>query len=157
EGFVEDVTARKALEAQLRQSQKMEAIGLLAGGVAHDFNNLLTVIIGCSDLLHSQENIDAAARELINEIRKAANRAATLPHQLLAFSRKQILQPETLRINSLVADTERMLRRLIGENIHLSTNLDPNIGFIAADPVLLEQIILNLAVNARDAMPQGGD
>lgn len=157
EGFVEDVTTRKVLEAQLRQSQKMEAIGLLAGGIAHDFNNLLTVIIGCSDVLDGQPSVDASSKELVREIRKAGERAANLTHQLLAFSRKQILQPENLLLNRLVAETEKMLRRLIGENIRLGVHLDANLGYITADPVLLEQIILNLAVNARDAMPEGGD
>lgn len=157
EGFVEDVTARKTLEAQLRQSQKMEAIGLLAGGIAHDFNNLLTVIIGCSDVLDGQPSLDASSKELVHEIRRAGERAANLTHQLLAFGRKQILQPKTLPVNRLVAETEKMLRRLIGENIRLSVRLDANAGYITADPVLLEQIILNLAVNARDAMPEGGN
>ncbi|PTY03719.1 hypothetical protein DB347_21030 [Opitutaceae bacterium EW11] len=148
--------ARMRLEQQLRQSQKMEAIGQLAGGVAHDFNNLLTAIVGCSDLVledpAATPDIQAAARE----IREAGRRAAALTRQLLAFSRKQMIQPKELDVNQVVGGLEQMFRRLIGENIHLSLVLTPRLGRVKADPGQLEQVLLNLVVNARDAMPRGG-
>jgi PAS domain S-box-containing protein len=155
-GIARDVTARKQLEDQLRHSQKMEAIGQLAGGIAHDFNNLLTAIIGYSEL--SMKPLRAADPLLNNlqEIKKAGDRAASLTRQLLAFSRKQVLQPKVLDLNAVVSDLETMLRRLIGEDLELSTVLDPKVGAIKVDPGQIEQIILNLAVNARDAMPRGG-
>jgi two-component system cell cycle sensor histidine kinase/response regulator CckA len=152
-----DITGRKHLEEQLLQSQKMEAVGRLAGGIAHDFNNLLTVIIGFTELLLYRHLDDLSPlRGPLEEVQKAGKWAASLTHQLLAFSRKQVLQPKVLDLNAVVADTEKMLRRLIGEDIDLVTVLDPELGPVKVDPGQLEQVIMNLAVNARDAMPQGG-
>jgi two-component system, cell cycle sensor histidine kinase and response regulator CckA len=156
EGILEDITERKQLEEQLRQSQKMEAVGRLAGGVAHDFNNLLTIISGYSDLLLDTLPEQDRARAHVEEIKKAGNRAATLTRQLLAFSRSQVLAPQVLDLNAVVANVDKMLRRLIGEDIDLVTILGEKLGSVRADPGQLEQVIMNLAVNARDAMPQGG-
>ena len=153
--LVEDVTERRTLEKQLRQSQKMEAVGRLAGGIAHDFNNLLTTIIGYSDLLLDKVG-DASFRIDIEEIKKAGERAGTLTRQLLAFSRRQLLQPKVLNLDSVVADLSRMLRRLIGEDIVLITVPNRSLRCVRADPGQIEQVLMNLAVNARDAMPQGG-
>ncbi|HWP44556.1 MAG TPA: ATP-binding protein, partial [Blastocatellia bacterium] len=155
-GVAIDVSDRKQLEAQLRQSQKMEAIGRLAGGVAHDFNNLLTAIIGYSDLMLAQLKSGDPLRDSVLEIDRAAKRASSLTNQLLAFSRKQILQPKVLDLNAVIRDMDNMLRRLIGEDINLITILRPALGNIKADPGQIEQVILNIAVNARDAMPDGG-
>ena len=151
-----DVTERKRLEDQLRQAQKMEAIGQLAGGVAHDFNNLLTAILGYSQLARTRLQPDDPTRLDIEEIEKAGERAATLTRQLLAFSRKQVLQPKVLDINLILGDTEKMLRRLIGSDVELVTSLGADLKRTKADPGEIEQVILNLAVNARDAMPHGG-
>jgi two-component system, cell cycle sensor histidine kinase and response regulator CckA len=151
-----DVTDRRLLETQLRLAQKMEAVGLLAGGVAHDFNNLLTVILGYGSLLASRFAPDAADREEIDEILRASERAAALTRQLLAFSRRQVLEPVVLCVNELIANLEKMLRRLIEENVELVTRLDPVLANVRADPGQLEQVIMNLVVNARDAMPKGG-
>jgi PAS domain S-box-containing protein len=156
EGSIEDVTERKTLADQLRQSQKLEAVGMLAGGIAHDFNNLLTVITGYTDLALMKMGETDPLYPKLSEIKHAAERAAGLTRQLLAFSRKQILQPKVLALNDLVSELEKMLRRLIGEDIELRTVLDHELGRIKADPGQIEQIIMNLAVNARDAMPQGG-
>jgi PAS domain S-box-containing protein len=151
-----DVTQRKQLEVELRQSQKMEAVGQLAGGVAHDFNNLLTVISGRSALLLGRLKPDDASRKSVEMIQKTAARAASLTRQLLAFSRKQVLQRKVLDLNATVAEISDMLRRLIGEDIDLLLTLGPTAGRVNADPGQLEQALLNLAVNARDAMPGGG-
>jgi CheY-like chemotaxis protein len=143
-------------EEQLRQSQKLEAVGQLAGGVAHDFNNLLTVIGGYSSILLNKLPPDSAHRSSIEEIKKASNRASALTRQLLAFSRKQILQPKVLDLNQVVNDLEKMLRRLIGEDVDMATVTDPLLGKVKADPGQIEQVLLNLIVNARDAMSKGG-
>jgi len=157
QGIARNVTERKQLEAQLRQSQKMEAVGRLAGGIAHDFNNLLTVINGYSDLTLQRLPTEDALTRNLEEIRRAGNRAASLTRQLLAFSRKQVLQPKVLDLNVLISDLEKMLRRLIGEDIDLRTVLKPELGRVNADPGQIEQVIMNLVVNARDAMPDGGN
>ncbi|MGA2421248.1 MAG: ATP-binding protein, partial [Candidatus Acidiferrum sp.] len=151
-----DVTDSKNLEEMLRQSQKMEAVGQLAGGVAHDFNNLLGVILGYTGLILDRLRPDDPNRKGIEEIQKAGDRAALLTHQLLAFSRKQVLRPKVLDLNTVVAGTEKLLQRLIGEHIELAVMLSPALGPVKADAGKLEQVIMNLAVNARDAMPPGG-
>jgi PAS domain S-box-containing protein len=151
-----DITERTRLEEQLRQSQKMEAVGQLAGGIAHDFNNMLTVINGYSQLLLSRAGPGFPYRAEIEEIDTAGARAATLTRQLLAFSRKQVLAPQVLMLNAVVTNLEPMLRRLIGEDIELRAVLQPQPGYVLADPGQIEQVIMNLAVNARDAMPRGG-
>jgi PAS domain S-box-containing protein len=156
EGIARDVTERKQLEAQLRQSQKMEAIGQLAGGVAHDFNNILAVILGYGELLAAHLPSDSDRGREIREVSRAAERAASLTRQLLAFSRKQALQTRVFDVNAVVADMDRMLRRVIGEQIVLKTKLEAKAGWVRADPSQIEQVIMNLAVNARDAMPHGG-
>jgi len=152
-----DVTLEVDLARQLHQVQRLEAVGQLAGGVAHDFNNLLTIISGNAELALGDLPPQDPTAEALCEIMEASRRAAGLTRQLLAFSRKQILQPRVLDLNVLVAGTEKMLRRLIGEDVALHTQLQPNLGVIKADPGQLEQILMNLAVNARDAMPQGGE
>ncbi len=158
-----DTTERKQMEAALRESEerlrqalRMEAAGQLAGGIAHDFNNILTVINGYSELLLHRPVIDERAREKVSQIHKAGVRAAALTRQLLAFSRKQMLQPKLLDINALVSDLHTLLQRLIGEHIRVSLALDASAGLIKADPGQIEQVIINLAINARDAMPEGG-
>ena len=151
-----DVTNERRVEEQLRQAQKMEAVGRLAGGIAHDFNNLLTAIIGYTDLLLMDLPEGELAHREVLEIRKAGDRAASLTRQLLAFSRRQVLQPKVLDLNQVVTDMEKMLRRLIGENIELVTSLADDLGYVRADPGQIEQVIVNLAVNARDAMQNGG-
>lgn len=155
-GFALDITEKVRLEEQLRQVQKMKAVGQLAGGVAHDFNNLLTAINGYASLLLRGMETDNPWHDSVAEILKAGERAADLTRQLLAFSRKQLLQPRVLDLNQIVTGMQKMLSRLIGEHIELVTELAPEAALVRADPGQLEQVIVNLAVNARDAMPQGG-
>jgi two-component system cell cycle sensor histidine kinase/response regulator CckA len=156
EVFAEDVTERRTLERQLRMAQKMEAIGRLSGGIAHDFNNLLGVIIGYSGVLKKSLDKSEPTYEYATEIEKAGQRAASLTRQLLAFSRQQVLTPSVLSLNSLVSDMEKMLPRLLGEDINVSLSLHAELGNVKADQSQIEQVIMNLAVNARDAMPSGG-
>ncbi len=151
-----DLTQHKLLEAQFRQSQKLEAVGRLAGGVAHDFNNLLTVISGYSELLSSEAQDRPALLDYANEIQYAANRAGALTGQLLAFSRRQISQPRVLDLNEVVTHSMKLLRRVIGEDIEIETHLDPKLGQVKVDPIHIDQVIMNLVVNARDAMAGGG-
>lgn len=156
-GCYEDITQERELESRLRQSQKMEALGQLAGGVAHDFNNLLTAILGYVELELAGPGADAGrTRRNLGEVRSAAEQGASLTRQLLAFTRQQVLEPRALDLNEVVRETESLLRRTIGEDIELCTRLDPDLGRIRADRGQLKQILLNLAVNARDAMPEGG-
>jgi len=154
--FAEDVTERRILERQLQMAGKMEAVGRLSGGIAHDFNNLLGVIIGYSQVLKRRLDAGSALLEHAEEIEKAGQRAASLTRQLLAFSRQQILTPAVLNLNDLVLDMAKMLPRLLGEDIAVSTSLCADLGMVKADQGQLEQVIMNLAVNARDAMPDGG-
>ncbi len=163
ENLIAEVFERKnAQEAlresgeQLRQAQKMEAVGRLAGGVAHDFNNLLTAILGYAELILARRDVDTSMRGNVEAIQKAGRQAAAVTHQLLAFSRKQVLQPRVIDLNALVSDFERILRRVIGEHIELRTDAGAPCGRVRADPNQIEQVILNLSVNARDAMPRGG-
>lgn len=156
EGSLEDITEHKMLESQLRQSQKLEAIGRLAGGIAHDFNNLLTAITGYSALSLRTLRKEDPLYHNIEEVKKAGDRAAALTRQLLAFSRKQILQPKVINLNTIVEDIDKLLRRLIGEDIELRSMLDSELRATKADPGQIEQVIMNLALNARDAMPEGG-
>ena len=158
--FIERVETEKALQIsqeQFRQSQKMEAIGRLAGGVAHDFNNLLTAINGYSELLLSRVEEGSPVRPQLEEIHKAGQRAASLTKQLLAYSRKQVLEPKIISLNHIVADMGKMIQRIIGEDIRLKLELAPDLGLVKIDPGQMEQVLLNLAVNARDAMPSGGE
>jgi two-component system cell cycle sensor histidine kinase/response regulator CckA len=154
-GIARDVTERLHLEEQLRNAQQLEAIGRLAGGVAHDFNNILGIIMGHGELLLAR-SADEQARNGVAQIRRAAERAASLTQQLLAFSRKQVLQPKVLDLNEAVADIQKMLARVIGEDIELIASLHPSLVPVKADPGQVEQVLMNLAINARDAMPQGG-
>jgi PAS domain S-box-containing protein len=156
-GIAEDITRRKEIEKQLRQAQKMEGIGQLAGGVAHDFNNLLAVIGGNLELyLMTTENIDPQGREYLSDIAHAADRAAALNRQLLTFSRSEAMEMQLLDLNDLTASFTKMLRRVVGEHIRVQTDLAPTPPLIKADPGMIEQVLMNLAVNARDAMPSGG-
>ena len=155
-GTVEDITQQKVLEAQLRQAQKMEAVGQLAGGVAHDFNNLLTVINVHAELALEAVEANECLKADLSEISRAAGRAAALTRQLLAFSRKQVMQPQLLDLYDVIAGVGPMLSRLIGEDIEVVTHVARDVGFVRADPGQLEQVLVNLAVNARDAMPGGG-
>jgi two-component system cell cycle sensor histidine kinase/response regulator CckA len=161
--IVEDITERRRTEEalrkseeQLRQWQRVEAIGRLAGGVAHDFNNLLMTIKGCSELLLGAFDRRDPRREEVEEILKAADRATALTRQLLAFGRRQVLQPQILDLNAVVMNMDKMLRRLIGEDIQLITSLEPEVWSVKVDPGMIEQVVMNLAVNSRDAMPSGG-
>ncbi|HUA59602.1 MAG TPA: PAS domain S-box protein [Verrucomicrobiae bacterium] len=154
--FVSDISQRKRLEEQLLHAQKMEAVGRLAGGVAHDFNNMLTVISGYNRMMLDELSALDPLRGYAEEVLKAADRAAALTNQLLAFSRRQVMQPRVVNVNTILGQTEKMLQRLIGEDISLALSLAPNTGNVRADPGHIEQAIVNLAVNARDAMPMGG-
>jgi PAS domain S-box-containing protein len=154
--FSEDITERKRLEERLIQSQRLEAVGRLAGGVAHDFNNLLTVILGYSTMLLRRPPEGDALTQKVREIQRAGERAAALTHQLLAFSRRQVLVPRVLDLGAIVRDMESMLRRLLGDDIELTTAVDGDLDRVRADPGQIEQVVVNLAVNARDAMPEGG-
>ena len=154
--IAEDITDRRQLEEQFRQAQKMDAVGRLAGGVAHDFNNLLMVINGYTEVLLEQLEQGSAMHQKVQSIQQAADRAATLTRQLLAFSRKQLLELKVVDVNTVIGDMERLLRPLIGENIELVTRLSPDAGHTRADAGQLEQVIMNLVVNAKDAMPEGG-
>ncbi|HKN15742.1 MAG TPA: PAS domain S-box protein [Candidatus Sulfotelmatobacter sp.] len=156
EAIAEDITERRVLEDQFRQSQKMEAVGRLAGGIAHDFNNLLMVVSGYTEVLLDQLTPENALHAKAEAIQQASDRATTLTRQLLAFSRKQLLELKVIDVNAIVADMERLLRPLIGEDIELTTNLAPAVGCTRADAGQLEQVIMNLVVNAKDAMPNGG-
>jgi PAS domain S-box-containing protein len=154
--YLRDVTERKSLESQLVQAQKMEAVAQLAGGIAHDFNNLLTAILGSTELLLSETGVADPRREDIQEIGRAAHRASGLVRQLLAYSRKQVMQPRLVNLNTIVQEMGGMLRRVVGERITLRLDLDPSLGPVLADPGQIEQVIANLGVNARDAMADGG-
>jgi two-component system cell cycle sensor histidine kinase/response regulator CckA len=156
-GIGRDITERKHLEERLRQSQKMEALGRLASGISHDFNNLLGVIIGYAELLCDGTKVENCLRSFAEETLKAGNRAASLTGQLLAFSRSQVLQPKVLDLNASIANMEQLVRRLVREDIELIFKPDPALGRVKADPGQVEQVIMNLAVNARDAMPHGGE
>jgi two-component system cell cycle sensor histidine kinase/response regulator CckA len=156
EVFAEDVTETRSLERQLQVAQKMEAVGRLSGGIAHDFNNLLSVIIGYSQVLKKRLDETNPLREHAEEIEKAGQRAASLTRQLLAFSRQQVLSPAPLSLNALITDMGKMIPRLIGEDVDLLLQLDPAIGSVVADQGQIEQVVMNLVVNARDAMPNGG-
>jgi PAS domain S-box-containing protein len=155
-GILTDITEQRNLEEQFLKSQKMEAIARLTGGIAHDFNNVLTAILGYSELLANRLENDEELHPHVQEIVNAADRAASLIRQLLAFSRKQVLQPKVLDLNKQVQDMQKLLKRLIGEDIRLSTRLDPQLGLVKVDPSQIEQVLMNLAVNARDALPEGG-
>ena len=155
-GVAQDITRRRELETQLRHTQKMQSIGELAGGVAHDFNNLLTVISTAAQLLDSALGEEPHARELLGEIRAAQERASSLTRQLLAFSRREIASPRLVEVDSVVADTEKMLRRIVGEDIALTTDLGAPGANVRIDPGQLVQVLMNLVVNARDAMSRGG-
>jgi len=154
--YIVDLSAQRDLESQLRQAQKMEAIGQLAGGIAHDFNNLLTVILGHTELTIQQLTVGDPLLGSIEEIRDASTRAVAMTRQLLAFSRRQVLEPRTLDLNGLVQKSEKLLRRLIGEDIELVVTLMPDAALVLADAGQIEQVVMNLVVNARDAMPDGG-
>jgi PAS domain S-box-containing protein len=155
-GVITDITERKSLEEHVRQLQKMEAIGRLSGGVAHDFNNLLQGIMGFAEMALRKLPADDPLRRYLEGIEKTVEKAASLTYQLLAFSRKQVFQPVVVEFNEIVRESEKMLRRLIGEDIEIVTRLDPEAGRVKVDPIQVEQVVMNLAVNARDAMPKGG-
>ena len=156
QGIARDVTERRQLESMVRQSQKLEAIGRLSGGLAHDFNNLLCVISGHAELLSERLEETLPAARNVMQIKKAVDSASTLVRQLLAFSRKQVFHPQILNLNAIVVETEKLLGRLIGEDIEFFTSLEPELGPVQVDPIQVEQVLVNLVLNARDAMPQGG-
>ena len=156
QGIARDVTERRNLESMVRQSQKLEAIGRLSGGLAHDFNNLLCVISGHTELLSERLEADHPGIKNVAQIKKAVDSASSLVRQLLAFSRKQVFHPRTLDLNAIVVETEKLLGRLIGENVEFISSLHPALGSVRVDPVQIEQVLVNLVLNARDAMPEGG-
>jgi two-component system, cell cycle sensor histidine kinase and response regulator CckA len=155
-GTIQDVTEYRRLEDQLREAQKLESVGRLAGGIAHDFNNLLTVIVGYSDFVLDMLDESHPARAGIEQIQKAGERASALTRQLLAFSRRQVVQPRVVDLNAVIAEAEKMFDRLVGDDVEVSTVLAENLWPVLADPGLVEQVLMNLVVNARDAMPEGG-
>ena len=155
-GVATDVTERVHLQEQLRSMQQMEAIGRLAGGIAHDFNNLMNIVLGHTQILAAEKDLTEGMQNGLAQVRKAAERATSLTQQLLAFSRKQVLRPKFVHLNEIVTDVEKMLARVIGEDIELVSRLDPSLAWVKADPIQLQQVLMNLAVNARDAMPHGG-
>jgi signal transduction histidine kinase len=156
EMMVEDVTERRALEAQLRQSQRLDALGRLARGVAHDFNNLLTVIVGSGDLIAADLGPDHPAQHELRELLNAASTAASLTQQLVAFSRQQPCRPSEVNVNAVITSMRGLLQRLVGKSVALEFALSPALLPIQADPGQIEQVVMNLAINARDAMPHGG-
>jgi PAS domain S-box-containing protein len=156
EGIMVDITERKMLENQLQQSRRMEAVGRLAGGIAHDFNNLLTIIKGYAELALQRSGVPRELQADVRQVENAAERASTLVRQLLAFSRRQVLQPKALDLNAIVLGLDKLLRRLMDETIEMVTRCDERVGTVKADPAQIEQVIMNLVVNARDAMPKGG-
>ena len=156
QGFLLDITEQKQLEEQLRQSQKMEAIGQLAGGIAHDFNNMLTAISGYAELLAYSFDEDDPRAEDVDQVRKAAAHAAALTRQLLTFSRKQVLLPQRLDVNHVIRDLEPMLARTIGAEVELKTSLEDGLALVETDPDQMAQVVVNIAINGRDAMPSGG-
>jgi len=155
-GIATDITERVQLQEQVRSMLQLEAIGRLAGGIAHDFNNLMNIVLGHAEILSKESGLTERGKNGLGQIRRAGERAAALTHQLLAFSRKQVLQPKVLNLNEIVADVQKMLSRVIGEDIELATRLHPSLAPVKADPIQMEQVLMNLAVNARDAMPHGG-
>src|SRR5262249_17843002 len=155
-GISVDITERLRMEQHLQRAQRMESIGTFSGGIAHDFNNLLTVIKGYGYLAYADAEGHPAVRESVDQITKAAARASSLVDQLLAFSRKQVLQPRVINLNDIVATLRKMLDRLIGEDVQIQTQLAADLGSVKADPGQVEQVLMNLAANARDAMPAGG-
>jgi len=155
-GVATDVTERVRLQEQIRSMQQMEAIGRLAGGIAHDFNNLMSIVLGHVELLSAEGNLTERTQNGLAQVRRAAERATSLTQQLLAFSRKQVLQPKIVSLNEIVSDVQKMLSRVIGEDIELVSRLHPSLAPVKADPVQMQQVLMNLAVNARDAMPKGG-
>jgi signal transduction histidine kinase len=152
-----DVTEQKQLQHKLLQSQKTEAVGRLTGGIAHEFNNLLTAILGYTNLLLGRVPSDSSLHRDLEQVEKAGNRAATLTRQLLSFSRRQMQELKPVNLNTIVLDMQRMLQPILGSTIRLTTPLDPALGIVIADPAQIEQVIMNMAVNARDAMPHGGE
>src|SRR5579871_978 len=155
-GVSTDITERVRLQEQVRRLQQLEAIGRLAGGIAHDFNNLMSIVLGHAQLLSAESGLTERGKNGLSQIQRAGERAASLTHQLLAFSRKQVLQPRVLNLNEIVAEVQKMLSRVLGEDIELVMRLHPSLAPVRADPVQMEQVLMNLAVNARDAMPHGG-